>query len=456
MIETIKPLKRMPEKFALPGDYHKTIASIFCGIISGEECTITNYNRGQDIFALIELFEGLGWQISRNATEIKIYPSPEAGIVECAVLKYTGGITPLSLLIGLLIGKGQDCTLHYGIEINQDAIDLMVNFCCHRGIDLYHEADDREIIFRAGQLVPLECRLKSALPHLKNMLLMIGLCSDISVKVCEDIITPNFLEWTLAAFGAPVDIRDIKTRWVPDPIDPRKKIQEKEAEWKREIRVGRSLKPSGVTIEIPSDIEAAAALMELAVLKRKHITLLNVHLDDSLREFMKALNGAGIEIDRTGGHHEGNDAYSDLHVYGKAPKSRKLSGDTAQELADFIPYLSPMLATGDGTSIIRDMSEYSIWLNNPFVEISAGLENLGIKAGAIEDGLIIEGGKELDAERHGPFVNRAVALSFYICALAGKAKTEFDGFDIIRAHYHDLLDVIEAAEENQAMLSIRG
>jgi len=455
MSEIIKPLKKLPGKFRVPGDYNKTIGAIFLAVLSGDECTITNYSRGRDVFDLITFFEKQGYQISRNATEIKIYSSAEAGFPECAELEFTGGVLPLTLLAGMMIGKRIDCTIKYGEEINQDLIDRIISFAGRLGIDLYHDADGRGIVCRAGSLSPIECRVNSVLPYLKNLLMMVGLSSDISVTLREDIVTSGDLEWCLKAFNSPAGIKEIKSRWVVDPVDPRKKVLEAEAEWKREIQIGRSQKIPGGNVEILPDLDSTAALIELICLKRGTAKIINVHLDDGLQGIIKLLNSAGIEIEREKGRNEGDNRISDLIVRGKRPKPRKISGDNAAGMVEQIPFIALIMARADGKTIIRDIAEYATWANSPFVEISTGLERLGIKAAALEDGLVIEGGKDLDTDKYGPFLNRSNALAFYMAALAGKAKTEFEGFELVRAHYAELLNEIAEASEDQVMSFIR-
>ncbi len=454
-MEIVKPLKKLPGKFRVPGDYNKTIGAIFLGILSNEECTITNYNRGRDVFELIEFFEKYGYQISRNATELKIYPSPEAGFPECAELELKCGVLPLTLLLGMVIGKKVDCTIQYGGEINQDLIDRIIAYVNKRGIDLFHEADDRLIVFRAGALSPLECRIDSALPYLKNLFIMIGLSSDVSVTIKEDRITSGDLEWCLGAFGSPAEIREIKSRWVPDPVDPRKKVLETEAEWKREVKIGRSQNIPGGNVEILSDLDSTAALIELICLKKGKAEIVNVHLDEGVRNIIKLLGSAGIEIEREKSRSDGNNKITDLKIHAKKPKPRKISGENAAGLIEQIPFIALIMARAEGTTIIRDIGEFATWAKSPFVEISTGLERLGVKSGAIEDGLIVEGGKELDTDEYGPFRNRANALAFYMAALAGKAKAEFNGFGLVRAHYGELLSEIADSSEDQVMSYIR-
>jgi len=455
MSEIIRPLKKLPVKFKVPGDYNKTTCSIFLGILSNEECTITNYNRGKDIFELIEFFESYGYQISRNATEIKIYPSSEAGFPECAEMELKCGVMPLTLLIGLVIGKKIDCTIHYGDEINQDLIDRVIGYVNKRGIDLFHDADEKTIVFRAGALSPMECRIGSALPYLKNLFLMAGLSSGISVLLKEDVVTSGDLEWCLREFNSAAEIKEIKSRWVTDPVDPRKKVLESEAEWKREIKIGRSQKIPGGNIEILSDRDSSAALIELICLKKGMAKIVNIHLNEELRNLIKLLGSAGIDINRENTRSEGENRITDLIIKSKRPKPRKISGVNAVGMIEQIPFIALIMARAEGTTIIRDVGEYATWAKSPFVEISTGLEKLGVKSGAIEDGLIIEGGKDLDSDKYGPFQNRVNALAFYIAALAGKAKSEFESLDLVKAHYGELLNEIAESSEDQVMSYIR-
>ncbi len=89
--------------------------------------------------------------------------------------------------------------------------------------------------------------------------------------------------------------------------------------------------------------------------------------------------------------------------------------------------------------------------NGAFAEISSNLKRIGVKCGVFDDGLVIEGTKELNGADFGPFRNPEVALAFYLAALAGHGKSHMAQFETVEDYFQSFVDVIEgAAGQNSA------
>jgi len=451
MIEIIKPLKRLPDRFRPGGDYAATQYALILGLLTKEDLSIRNFNQGKDTAHTISFMNSIGCRLERSATEIEIKSSGNFNIPECAELEYRGGILPLTLIIGFLAGKNVCCTVQYSDQINPDMIDVIIKNFNKYGIDIFHEADSRIIIFRAALIGPVQDRLSAALPYLKNCLLMYGLSSGQSITIEEIITTDTLFEELILKLGGQISSQDIKMTVMTNPNDPRKKIRTGESDYKRKIELKNISGINGGDIEMPSDLHSTAALIILAILKKSGIVLSNVTINDGLGRFLKLLKSSSVDIELNNRQKLENWITFDISITGSEIKGRKISETSARSMMELIPYLAVVGGAGNGNMVIRDVSEYGSWLNFPLKELAVSLENQGIRAGAMADGLVIEGKSDSEGGKYGPYLNREIGLAFYMMALSETVKATYEGFELIADNYPELLEEIRNAYDRQLL-----
>ena len=427
MNEIIKPLKKLPEKITLGGDYNITQYALILGLLTKNDISVRNYNRGRDTSFTISFLNSIGCGIERSATEIVVKADSPIQIDDCAELEYYGGAIPLAQIIGYLAGKNICCSLKYSNQINPDLIDLLISHFNKYGIDIFHEADAKQICFRASTESPIECSHSYALPYLKNCLLFYSLTCGHSISIKEKVVTDTGFEKLVTDLGGLLSIEETKPVITVDPNDPRKKIRVDSSDYKRKIDLENSCRLSGGKINIPSDFHSLAALMLLAILKRESLIIEDVFINNSLKRFIKFLKTFAADVELSNKKTLENNTTYNISIGGREVKGRKVSGSTAKTLMELTPYISMAACVGEGNTIIRDIAEYAVWQNNPFNEISSALKSLGIKSGALEDGLVIEGKPDYDDDKYGPYINKETALAFYMLTLSETDKTTFNG-----------------------------
>lgn len=451
MIETIKPLKRLPSGIRPGGDYASTQYALFLGLVSKEEIRIRNYNSGKDTTETITLLNSLGCKVERSATDIRIISADETNLSECAELVYNGGVLPLTLLIGYLAGKRMSCSLAYSPEINPDSIDFLARYFNRHGVDIFHEADARLIVFRGGGDLPDENKSANALPYLKNCLLMYALTNGQSMNLEEIYSTDDSFENLIDSLGGSLRRIETKSEMIVDPNDPRKKIRQETDKYRGKVELSRGSGIKGGDVAMPSDVNLTAALLLLAILKKDSITLEEVKFTRVLQRFIKLLKSFAVEIEMTNKKLIDHTPAMDIVATGYEMKGRKISGRMSVNLLELLPYLAVAGGVGAGNTVIRDAAELNIWRHSPFNEISMALNDIGIKSGALEDGLIIEGKSDHGEEKYGPYHNRETALAFYMLALSETARTNFDGFELVRENYPELVENLKNAYDKQLL-----
>jgi len=298
---------------------------------------------------------------------------------------------------------------------------------------------------RGNKLLPFEYRMPVASAQVKSSLLLAGLASGCSVTIREDTITRDHTELMIEELGGEINVRLIKAVLVDDPNDPRKRIMQMQEPFKKEIVLSSKTKISGGEIDIPGDISTAAFFMAAAAISGKSITINNLGLNKTRTAFFDYLKAIGSEINIENRQTVSGESRGDVTVTGGLLKPRKISGETTVGLIDEIPIVSVIAAFTPGTTIIRDAAELKIKESDRLTATAENLKRMGIKCGLLEDGLAIEGGRDLSGADFVSYGDHRIAMAFSIASLFLVGPSTIDDetcVDISCPEFYDLLDKI--------------
>jgi len=439
----IYPIKNIPQYIYFSGDHKATQSALMLAAIATGKTVLKNIGVNIETDRTLAFLEKLGLGIERSDSEAVIDPDGVISIPESGSIEYDGGAFTLSIILGMLVGLNKACCLKYSVLVNPDIIDSLVDVLNNNGIDIFHEADSRMVVIRAGTEFPIEIKITSSLSYLKNCLLMFGLVSGRSVLIHEIKITNAIFQEYIERFNGPIEVQRPKPMMIQDPNDPRKRIRTTGVDYKQEIKLPSSSALSEAEIVLPPDTDMISALMTLAVLNKKNITLENIPMDRARKKFNNYLKACGVEP-ALGDRRSADDfQYGTVSLKGAELRVRKTAGEQASALIEDIPFLAVMASLGSGATIIRGVKEFSEWGLDPFREIADNLEKLNVKCGILEDGLVIEGTNEITGADFGPFENPKVALAFFIVALSGQGWSSFENFDLVSEHYPEFIALIQ-------------
>lgn len=445
MSTRVFPVKNIPQDISSCGDCYITQSALMLGTMVDGEVILKNCSNSRDTEITIAFLKSLGFAISKHGREIRIGGSSSIRLPDDLNLVYEGSIYALSLIIGFLTGKSQFGTLRYSDSINQDIIDGLIDVLNEYGIDVSHQADNRTIVVRPSTGHSIEARISSSLPYLKNCLLTFGISSGHSVTIRETRISSSRFEECITRFGGRMSVTEPKPELKEDPDDPRKRIRFTQADHVRELVLSPSTELRPSAIDIPVDSDAVTALLTLAVLKKKEITLKSVALNAARIRFLNYVRSSGVEISISDRKVIDGESLASIAIQGKAFKARKISGEQASALIEEIPFMAVLAALGTGTTVIRGIKEFDEWGITPFQEISVNLEKMGIKCGILQDGLVIEGAGEIKGADFHSFRNAKIGLAFYVAALAAQGWSSFENFELIAQSYPDFVTIIQNA-----------
>ncbi len=462
MIETINPLKYLPDNITLDGDYYTTQTALILGVLADDGVIIRNYNRGIDTSHTASFLAALGCRVTISDDCIVVQKGEPNESDDWVELKYDGGTAPLIMIIGLLAGKNRPCRLCYSRYINPDGIDNIIALLNRFSIDIdhydpaHHNLDTEAggvLIFRESRIKPIECRLDSAYAHAKNCLLTLGLVSGCSIAFREDLLTPDYVKKMIVQLGGQIEVTEAKQIWTTDPDDPRKRIKVNDIDCAREERLPASSKLIGGEVDVPGDFSGVAALSTLAVLGGISITIEKALLNRGMMKLLNYLKSSGADFSIKEKVIINGRVIGTVTIDGAKLKGRKIFGRQAAGLIDSTPFLAVMAALSDGTTILRDIEEYAEFNQSAFTEMANNLNRMDIKTGVLEDGIVIENARELSGADFGPFVNRETALAFYMVALAGVGRSFMIDFERVLDNYPNLTDTLRSHSERKEIYS---
>jgi len=445
----IYPIKNIPQYILFSGDLRATQSALMLGAVASGKTTLKNAGDSIETGRTVAFLEKLGVKIERNDSGITIESGDGPAVPEDGSLEYRGGVFTLSLILGMLAGLNRSCCLEYSELVSQDIVDSLVAALNNYGIDIFHEADSRTVVVRAGTEFPIEIKITSSLSYLKNCLLMFGLVSGRSILIREILITSDIFQSYIERFEGPLETTRPKPVIMQDPHDPRKRIRTTGVDYKQEIKLAASAALSGAEIVLPPDGDMISALMALAVLNKKNITLDNIPLDRTRSKFNNYLKACGAEPVVADRRTLNGAVYATVTLKGAELRTRKTAGEQASALIEDIPFLAVMASQSSGTAIIRGVKEFTEWGIEPFEEIAVNLEKINAKCGILEDGLVIEGTNEITGADFGPFDNPKVALAFFILALSGQGWSSFESFDLVGDYYPEFVRLIEDGSKDK-------
>ena len=104
--------------------------------------------------------------------------------------------------------------------------------------------------------------------------------------------------------------------------------------------------------------------------------------------------------------------------------------------------LAIVAAFSDGTTLIRDAAELEVKESNRLEAVARNLELMGIKCGVLDDGLAIEGGRELTGADFMSYGDHRIAMAFSLASLFLVGPSSIDDASVVDVScpgFYDLL-----------------
>ena len=279
-------------------------------------------------------------------------------------------------------------------------------------------------------------------PHLIRIrILLQALLHERSVSFEERITVRDQLSGLLTFFGAPLTVETTG----PDELDELARRMARMQGQKLERKTITKLSPckilAGKEIFIPGDpTEASAVALLASSLPDSDITLRNIVLNPGRSGVFTALKRMGANIEVVQKRERYGDQFGSLRVQScKRPVGRKFTGEVLQTCIEEIPMLAIAASLAEGETILR-LPEHLAEAEHPLLDALANnLKLAGIEIGIYEEGLVVRGREEIDANPFDSHGSAILGLALAVLARIAHGHSLVEGLDYTQTTFPGLL-----------------
>ncbi|PWB75943.1 3-phosphoshikimate 1-carboxyvinyltransferase [candidate division GN15 bacterium] len=427
----LRKAKRIGGNVVVPGDKSIAHRAALLSILSRGPITIKNWPGNDDCNRSLAAARQLGVTVTRDENVLILTPPEQPMIAPESIIDCGNSGTTARLLAGLLAGSNVSAILSGDESLSSRPMARVIEPLTAMGADIFATNNRLPIKIAGKKLLPFEYRLQVSSAQVKSALLLAGLSSHCTVTVREDTVTRDHTENMIAALGDGLVVREVKAQYVPDPDDPRKKKSVVSEPFKKEITLTGQAHIDGGEVDIPGDISTAAFFFALAAMSEKTIAVPRVGLNSTRTGILEHLRAIGCQVEVEDRKVISGEPRGNVIVTGGKLKPRRLHGETVVDLIDEIPIVAVMAALADGTTIIRDAGELRHKESDRLATVAENLQRMGIKCGLLEDGLAIEGGKELQGADLKTYGDHRIAMAFAIAAQFAVGPSTLDDESVV-------------------------
>ncbi len=444
MKRQLKRSKKVKGIITVPGDKSIAQRAALFSILSSGPITVTNFPDGADCQNSLNAAEQLGVKIEQVEGRLKLRPPENNTLPRQATVDCGNSGTTARLLSGIAAGSNIELTLIGDESLSLRPMKRVIEPLTEMGAEFFCENGSLPLKIRGKKLLPFEYKLPVASAQVKSALLLAGLASHCSVVIREDSFTRDHTERMLAEIGEGIETRKIKAVPVEHPDDPRKKKMVMPEPFKYEAKLSAQAAVKGGEINIPGDISTASFFMTAAAITQGTVTIKNVGLNPTRTAFIDHLKIIGCEVKISDKETISGEPRGTVTVTGLKLKPRKISGDTTVGLIDEIPLVAILASFTEGTTVIRDAAELKVKESNRLEAIHHNLNLTGAKCGLLDDGLAIQGGRELSGADFVGFGDHRIVMAFSITALSLAGPSTIDDDSPAAVSCPGFYDILES------------
>jgi len=413
---SITPAKYLQGEVSLPGDKSISHRAIILASIAEGTSIIKGIQRGKDCLATLNVLRMMGIEAKEKGDDLVIYGKGCDGLKEPAdILDCGNSGTTMRLLAGLLSAQNFYSVLTGDSSLRKRPMGRVIKPLKRMGAQIFAQ--------RKGQFPPLTIMgsqlqgidYSSPIPsaQVKTCLLLAGLYAKGNTSVTEKYRSRDHTERMLKFLGADIEVNNLRVR----------------------IKGGASL--SGRKLWVPGDISAAAFFIGgAAILKGSRLKVLNVGLNPTRRGFIDALLGMGAHIKILNLRKKCGEEIGDIEVRGGNDlKGTLIEGEMIPRLIDEIPILAVVACFAKGETLIKDAQELRVKETDRIKAMVVELRKMGAQIEEREDGMVIEGVKELRGAQCNSWGDHRIAMALVIAGLAARERTKITDTECIETSF---------------------
>lgn len=412
---TVKGASQAIGEVVVPGDKSISHRALMLATLANGRTTLTGLNAGADVHHTLEGMRLLGAAIEPPADGVGVVVHGGRIDEPASVLDLGNSGTGIRLIAGLLAGFDFHSVLTGDDSLRLRPMDRIAEPLREMGARIDGRSHGRlaPLSIRGGGLRGFEYHSPVASAQVKSSVLFAGLNSSGITTVIEPEVTRRHTEELFAAFGIEVE------------IDGRK------------VSVRRSI-PRPTNFVVPGDPSQAAFWAVAGVLCREsEIVTRNVYLGPERSGFLVILRkmGADIEVDSR---------ERSIIARSSSLTGIEIDRDMISSAIDELPIIALAAARAQGRTTISGASELRHKETDRIATTAAMLRSFGTGVTETDDGLIIEGARELKPATVDTFGDHRIAMSAAIGALTIDGETVINGWECTTTSYPGFIQDLES------------
>ncbi len=398
----ITPTHDLNGELFVPGDKSISHRALILSALADGQSRLNGFLMGADNFATVSAFQKMGVTIEVIEDEgiLLVNGVGVDGLRKPPdVLDLGNSGTAMRLLCGLLAAQSFDSVLTGDESLRRRPMKRIVEPLIQMGAKIEMSTGNTPPLKIHGgkKLSGIDYILPIPSAQVKSGILLAGLYAKGKTCVVESEPSRDHTERLLNAFHYPIHRA------------------------KGRICVSGGGRLRATPISIPGDISSAAFFIVAATITPgSSIVLRKVGVNPTRMGIINLLKmmGADIEIDPI--PEQNGEPLGDITVRHAQLRGIEIPSDQVPLAIDEFPILFVAAACASGRTTLHGAAELRVKESDRIASMVTGLQQLGIRAEALPDGLVIEGGQFLGGEVDS-FGDHRIAMSFAIAGNVAKA-----------------------------------
>ena len=407
--------KGLRGEITVPGDKSISHRAVMFGSISNGLTEVTNFLQGADCLSTISCFQKLGIEIQNTKNRILVKGKGLHSLAAPATILDAGNSgTTTRLISGILCAQKFDSILTGDASIQKRPMGRIIDPLSQMGarIESINGNNCAPLKITGSPLKGIHYQSKVASAQVKSAILLAGLYAQDATSVTEPTISRNHTELMLNYFGASVTTIGKTATILPDPV-----------------LVGQK-------VEVPGDISSAAFFIAAGLITPdSEILIRNVGINPTRDGILKVAQEMGGDITLLNERGGNGEPTADILVRSSNLHGITISGDIIPTLIDEIPIIAVMASYATGITTICDAAELKVKESNRIDVMVNNLSSMGANITGTEDGMIIEGGRDLTGSVIDSHLDHRIAMSFAIAGINSFGTTTILGSECVDISY---------------------
>lgn len=420
----VNPGGSITGRVTVPGDKSISHRALMLGAIGDGETTVRGFLQGEDTLATAKAFQQMGVEINNDGSVVSIKGVGLNGLSKSnSPIDLGNSGTSVRLMTGLLSAQSFDSTLVGDASLMTRPMLRVVNPLRTMNAEIECSDDGTLPIKITGgaKLNGIDYEMPVASAQLKSCLLLAGLYAESKTTITENQATRDHTERMLAAFSHPVT-RD-----------------------GNQISISKAEKLIGTEISVPADFSSSAFFIVAATIAPgSDVVLENVGVNPTRNAMLDIMKLMGADIELENERLQSGEPVADIHV-----KSSRLSGIAIPEefvpvAIDEFPAILVAAACAEGETRLTGAQELRVKESDRIQAMLDGFIATGIKAEAIEDGMIIQGG-EFKGGIVDSHTDHRIAMAFAVAGLVSKDTIHINECENVATSFPGFVDLARQA-----------